>query len=293
MKLIRWLLLFILVLGCSIAGSFPITGLWGTSLQALPVPQLPSATPAKPLSALKLDLKKLTQTLDRNDIAAAVQQVEVGWKQQYEDYYQGQLTSSVLSAKQIGYSLNRIAQLTGKKTALVYVISTPNQLELMLVPPSGKLGHRRVTAANQKLLPETIKTFELGVVNVNSQPSDYLPAAQQLYQWIIAPLESELKAQQIDTLIFCLGGGLRSVPIAALHDGHRFLVENYSLAIIPAFQPARSKPCSSYGHKSIGNGSFSISASGPSSGGSCGISYDYQALAGGILVKSETSPWRN
>lgn len=242
MRLIRWLLLFVMALGCTIAGSFPATLLWGTSLQAMPVLQAPSATPAKPLSALKLDLKKLSETLDRNDIAAAVQQVELGWKQQYEDYYQGELTSWLMSAEQIGYSLKRIAQLTGKNTALFYVISTPEHLELMLVPSTGKLRHRRVIAANRKLLTETIKTFRLGIVNANSQPSDYLSAAQQLYQWIIAPLEPELNAQQIDTLIFCLGGGLRSVPIAALHDGHRFLVETYNLAIIPAFNLLDQRP---------------------------------------------------
>ncbi len=35
--------------------------------------------------------------------------------------------------------------------------------------------------------------------------------------------------------MFCLGKGLRTLPIAALHDGKQFLVEKYSLAIIPAF----------------------------------------------------------
>ena len=172
------------------------------------------------------------------------------------------MTSSLLSVEQIGYSLNRIAQLTGKKTALVYVISTPKQLELMLVPPSGKLSHQRVAAANQKLLTETVKTFELGVVNVDSQPSDYLPAAQQLYQWIIAPVESELKAQQIDTLIFCLGGGLRSVPMAALHDGHRFLVENYSLAIIPAFNLLDQNPARLAGTRVLAMGASQFQKAG-------------------------------
>ena len=244
MKLIRWLLLFVLVLNYTIAGSLSIAPPHAMSLQAIANPPAPSAPSVRSLSALKLDLKLLQQTLDRKDIAAAVQQVELGWKQQYEAYYQGQLTSRSLSATQMGYSLNRIAHVTGKKTALIYAISTPEHLELMLLPTNGKLRHRRITTANRKRLTETVNTFRLGVVNARSQSSDYLPAAQQLYQWMIAPLESDLKAQQIDTLIFCLGGGLRSVPLSALHDGRQFLIEKYSLAIIPAFnlldqQPAR------------------------------------------------------
>ena len=235
MKLIRWLLLLLLVLGWIIVGSLPPHELGETSLQAMPVSQVPNTPPAETSSALKFDLQKLSQTLDDKDIAAAIQQVELGWKKQFEDYYQGQLTSRLLSATQIGYSLQRIARLTGKKTALVYAISTPDHLELMLVLPTGKLSHQRVTAANRKLLTKTIKSFQLGITNASSQPSTYLPVAQQLYQWIIAPLQPQLKAQQIDTLLFCLGGGLRSLPLAALHDGDHFLIEKYSLAIIPAF----------------------------------------------------------
>jgi CHAT domain-containing protein len=61
-----------------------------------------------------------------------------------------------------------------------------------------------------------------------------LPASQQLYQWIIAPLEADLKAQGIDTLVFSMDAGLRSLPLAALHDGSQFLVEKYSIGLIPS-----------------------------------------------------------
>ena len=35
--------------------------------------------------------------------------------------------------------------------------------------------------------------------------------------------------------MFCVGSGLRSLPFAALHDGENFLVQNYAVATIPAF----------------------------------------------------------
>jgi CHAT domain-containing protein len=66
------------------------------------------------------------------------------------------------------------------------------------------------------------------------RPKAYLASAQQLYQWIIAPLEPDLKALGIDTLIFCMDAGLRTIPMAALHDGKQFLVENYSIGSIPS-----------------------------------------------------------
>ncbi|MEN9235772.1 MAG: CHAT domain-containing protein [Gloeomargarita sp. GMQP_bins_25] len=62
----------------------------------------------------------------------------------------------------------------------------------------------------------------------------YLQDAQQLYRWLIAPIEPELRARGIETLMFSLDSGLRLLPLAALHDGQQFLVEKYSLSLIPS-----------------------------------------------------------
>ncbi|MCC3432825.1 MAG: CHAT domain-containing protein, partial [Microcoleus sp. PH2017_04_SCI_O_A] len=65
--------------------------------------------------------------------------------------------------------------------------------------------------------------------------SSYLPSAQQLYQWAIAPLEKDLQNLGIDTLLLSVDPGLRSVPFAALHDGKGFLIQKYSFSLIPSF----------------------------------------------------------
>lgn len=240
MKLIRLFFWFLLACGCVIAGSVSVTTLYNPPVQASPVPEV--ATKARPLSALRLNPKRLSRTLDRQNVAAAIRQVELGWKNQYETYYQGGLTSQVLSADEIARSLSEIAQQTGQSSALLYAIPTPNHLELMLIAPGQEPVHRRITEANLAQLTNTIQQYRRGVVNVRLPSSAYLPAAQQLYQWLIAPFESELQQNQIDTLIFCLGSKLRSLPIAALHDGQQFLIEKYSLAIIPAFNLLDRRP---------------------------------------------------
>jgi CHAT domain-containing protein len=51
---------------------------------------------------------------------------------------------------------------------------------------------------------------------------------------MIAPLEADLQAQGINTLVFSMDTGLRAIPLAALHDGNQFLVEKYSLGLIPS-----------------------------------------------------------
>jgi CHAT domain-containing protein len=193
-------------------------------------------------TAVKLNPDRLKAAFDREDLTDAVRQVELGWKFQYEDYYQGQLTSQYLSLEQIQQRLYQIKKLTGKSTALVYAVPGATQLDIVVVPPEGKPTHHRVQAANREVLNKTIQTFRIGVVNPESEPQDYLPAAQQLHQWMIAPIEPDLKQQKIDTLIFCMGTGLRSLPLAALHDGKQFLVEKYNLALIPAFNLLDHRP---------------------------------------------------
>ncbi len=56
-----------------------------------------------------------------------------------------------------------------------------------------------------------------------------------MYQWLIAPFATELDTQDIDTLLLCVGPGLRTLPFAILHDGQQYLVEKYNFSVIPAF----------------------------------------------------------
>jgi CHAT domain-containing protein len=65
------------------------------------------------------------------------------------------------------------------------------------------------------------------------QTGNYLASGQQLYQWLVKPLESELQARNITNLVFLVDVGLRSLPFAALHDGKKFLVETYSVGLMP------------------------------------------------------------
>lgn len=216
--------------------------------------QIQAAEPAVTPAIARLDVEKLKQLLDRNDIEGAIQMIELGWKHQYEDYYQGQLTTQFLNTEAISQRLATLVRLKGKRSALIYVVPTPNHLELIFIPPGAHPIHRRVFAAKRDPLMAIVKAFRDGVSDPVSQRSTYLPPAQQLYQVIISPLEQELKARQIDTLVFCLGGGLRTLPLAALHDGNQFLVEKYNLAIIPAFNLLDYRPASLQGARVLAMG---------------------------------------
>jgi CHAT domain-containing protein len=182
-----------------------------------------------------LDGQKLQRSLDRQNLVDAIRQVELGWQYQYETYYEGKLKSQYFELPEIQQQLAKIDRLTKTKSALLYAVPRPDSLHLILVTATGLPVHKTVTAANAKNLTEVAKNLRLNVVNPQTTSSEYLPPAQELDRWLIQPVTVDLKAQKIDTILFCLGTGLRGLPLAALHDGRQFLAERYNLAIIPAF----------------------------------------------------------
>ncbi|ESA39106.1 hemagglutination activity domain protein [Leptolyngbya sp. Heron Island J] len=117
--------------------------------------------------------------------------------------------------------------------ALLYVRLKDTHIELVLIKGDGAPVYRPV-AATAAEVQAVVATFHQTITNPMLRPAQYLPAAQQLYDWLIRPMLDDLETANIDHIGFVLDSGLRSLPMAALHDGQRFLVENYSLGVLPS-----------------------------------------------------------
>ena len=194
----------------------------------------------KPVLQAQVDIPVVPTHLfaiDRDNMAVAVPLIEKTWETDFENYFGTNFSNELMTVKKIGDTLGKIATQTGKKPALVYMVPRPDKLEIILITPEGKPIHKRVLNANREALQKQARKMTKGLVNpVFRDTNQYLSSAQQLYQWMIAPIEADLQAQNIDTLMFCVGSGLRTLPFAALHDGKQFLVEKYSFSRIPAFK---------------------------------------------------------
>lgn len=141
---------------------------------------------------------------------------------------------SSLINRDLQESLGAIALKTNSTPGVVYVLAA-DYLELMLLSPGQPIIRRVVHHTNRDLLNATIQELIADVTNPRTLNSDrYLSSAQQLYQWLISPIEEELSARGTDTLIFSLAPNIRSLPLAVLHDGQQFLVEKYRLSLIPS-----------------------------------------------------------
>ncbi|MBD1893965.1 CHAT domain-containing protein [Coleofasciculus sp. FACHB-129] len=131
----------------------------------------------------------------------------------------------------------------GQETPASTAVSPQSdELEVVLVtaegPPIRKrlsgavLGAQGAYASRTQVL-KVAEQFRKEVIRIRRTPT-YLTSAKQLYQWLIAPLEGDLQARGIQNLVFVPDSGLRSVPFAALYDGQQFLVEKYSVSLIPS-----------------------------------------------------------
>ncbi|AFY37888.1 filamentous hemagglutinin family outer membrane protein [[Leptolyngbya] sp. PCC 7376] len=107
-------------------------------------------------------------------------------------------------------------------------------LNLILVTPNDKVVHRTIENMTRRELVHQARIFMRALRTLQSSAS-YLPPSQALHNAIIDPIEETLIAEGIDNLSFILDDGLRSLPVAALYDGEQFLVEKYSLGLMPSF----------------------------------------------------------
>ncbi|MBE9050746.1 CHAT domain-containing protein [Nostocales cyanobacterium LEGE 11386] len=147
--------------------------------------------------------------------------------------------------------LQDIENATNIKPALVYVsfvsetlpadtpqskilnTESPNdRLELIIVTAKGQPIRKVLTVTRSQVFP-VVQTFRSRVTDPILR-KDYIDAAKQLYEWLITSVDSDLQDREIQNLVFVMDKGLRSLPIAALYDGEKYLVEKYSVGLMPS-----------------------------------------------------------
>ncbi|KAM3102285.1 CHAT domain-containing protein, partial [Phormidesmis sp. 146-12] len=123
-----------------------------------------------------------------------------------------------------------------RNAAVVYSILLPDRLAVILSLPGQPL--RYYTPAVPSDASTIEKAFDdlFATLNPFIATSDPLRPNRQLYDLLIRPIAKDLAQSQVKTLVFVLDGVLRGVPIAALHDGQQYLVEQYSIALSPGLQ---------------------------------------------------------
>ncbi|WP_424408531.1 CHAT domain-containing protein [Microcoleus sp.] len=158
---------------------------------------------------------------------------------QYADYFGNGSTNPNLTAENIRETLIKIAsnpQTGNNRSAIIYINLFADRVELSMLGTDGSAIIKTVREANRESVLELAQKLRAEISNPRQRnTTSYKPFAEKLYGLLIAPLEANLQEQNINTLLFSMDAGLRSLPLAALYDGKQFLVEKYSFSQIPAF----------------------------------------------------------
>ncbi|MEO0538534.1 MAG: CHAT domain-containing protein [Cyanobacteria bacterium P01_A01_bin.123] len=115
-------------------------------------------------------------------------------------------------------------------SVLLYPLILDDRLELVLISPNAPPVRYPVEVSATEL-NRVIVAFGQAL---KSPTSDARTPAQQLYDWVIKPLETDLAAANAETIVFAPDGVLRYVPLPALYDGENWLAERFNFTQITA-----------------------------------------------------------
>jgi len=115
--------------------------------------------------------------------------------------------------------------------AVLYPILLADRTELVLTRPDGTITSQRspVGADEVSALAERLRVSLTppNIVAGEVTESDFVEPARALYRHLIAPIRQQLDG--LGTIVFVPDGALRNIPLAALLDGNRFLVEDFAV----------------------------------------------------------------
>jgi CHAT domain-containing protein/tetratricopeptide (TPR) repeat protein len=130
-------------------------------------------------------------------------------------------------------------QQSDPKSAILYTLVLEEKLAVILHLPNQPLQYFS-TAVPATRVNEVAQQLRQTLVTRSRR--DYFAPSQQLYQWLVEPTRQAIDNSGVETLVFVLDGPLQNVPMAALHDGDRFLIEDYAIALTPSLKLLNSKP---------------------------------------------------
>ncbi|WP_214433732.1 CHAT domain-containing protein [Dendronalium phyllosphericum] len=130
-----------------------------------------------------------------------------------------------------------------KSTAVIYPIILDRRLEIIIRLPGQDAIFHKTIKVPKDVLENTVEQLQKDLPIASREP-DVKQHSQQLYDWLIKPIESDLANADITSLVFVLDGSLRNIPMAILYDRQqqKYLIEKYAISLMPGLQLLDPKP---------------------------------------------------
>ena len=172
------------------------------------------------------------------ELAAQLKQANQAWSKFLDDLHtelakSTQPQTTVQSLQENASALQKVVRQLSPGTVALYTLVGEEKFHIILVTPTVQLA--REFPIKSAGLNKKIAAFRDALLDPTSDP---VPQAQELYKILIGPVAKDLDGAQATTLMWSLDGVLRYIPLAALHDGHAYLLEKYrNIVFTPASVP--------------------------------------------------------
>ncbi|MEH1853946.1 MAG: CHAT domain-containing protein [Nostoc sp.] len=137
-------------------------------------------------------------------------------------------------------ALDELVDQNNSKAAILYPIILRDELQVIVKIPKQSLQSHS-TKISQAEVEKLLVELRRNLVNPTATKI-VQTQSQEVYNWLLKPIESQLQKSGVDTLVFVLDGPLRNLPMAALYDGQQYLVEKYAIALSVGLQLLDPKP---------------------------------------------------
>lgn len=183
-----------------------------------------------------------TEEARRTRLLLAAQQWQARFRQWQATLVTGMAegpTGQALAQRQITEqtsAMGRAVRSDPRAVGLQYIVGS-NRLSIIVTTSRASIGrHVNVT---REALSRQVHALRRAILDRDADPR---PAALALYASLIAPIAEDLRQAQAQQLLLSLTDTLRYVPFAALHDGHQWLIEKFSMANLSADITSRARP---------------------------------------------------
>jgi CHAT domain-containing protein len=134
---------------------------------------------------------------------------------------------------------NSVEQLD-RTAAVFYPIILQDRIEVIVSIPGEPLRNYK-TYINQGESEQELRKIlsTISSLEIKEPPRELM---KKWYDILITPLERDLRTKDIKTLVFVSDGLLRGIPLSALYDGEKYLLEKYSVAIAPSLKLIKPRP---------------------------------------------------
>ncbi len=130
--------------------------------------------------------------------------------------------------------LDAVVDQADPTAAILHATILRDRVEVILKLPHQPLRHY-ATALPQSQVEKTLESLRRNIAEPDALQQTQTQL-QQVYNWLIQPAAEAIAQSQIKTLVLVLDGLLRNIPMAALYDGHQYLIEKYAIALSPSIQ---------------------------------------------------------